>query len=384
MGESLHDVRLQEVTEESTTRNNGKLPPALVMGVRKDNGIVPMKERLVAADISRYKVVRPNWFAYNPMRLNIGSIARWQGGSDILVSPDYVVFRCLERSTPAALHPDYLDHFRNSKQWNAFVNEAGDGGVRVRIYYNDISQMRLALPDFVEQKKIADCLDSLDDVIAAEGRKLGAMRQHKQGLMQQLFPLPGETVPRLRFSEFRDAGEWEERKLGELSEVKASGDLDPAHFSDLQSTTHMYPVYSNAVENAGLFGYYSLAQYERNSVTITARGTLGVAFVREDQFMGIGRLIVVSDFRNLDPSFLKECWNHLAVIPSEVTSIPQLTAVAVRATVLPIPRLAEQQRIAACLSSLNDVLAAQVRLIDALKTHKQGLMQQLFPSLEEA
>ena len=61
-----------------------------------------------------------------------------------------------------------------------------------------------------EQQKIADCLGSLDDLIAAEDRKLEALRQHKQGLMQQLFPQPGETVPRLRFPEFSDEGAWEE------------------------------------------------------------------------------------------------------------------------------------------------------------------------------
>ena len=60
-------------------------------------------------------------------------------------------------------------------------------------------------PKSGEQQKIADCLGSLDDLIAAEGRKLEALRQHKQGLMQQLFPQPGETVPQLRFPEFEDA-----------------------------------------------------------------------------------------------------------------------------------------------------------------------------------
>ena len=257
------------------------------------------------------------------------------------------------------------------------------GGAVPAVSKSALESVPLCYPnDPAEQQRIADCLGSLDDLIAAEGRKLEALRQHKQGLMQQLFPQPGETVPQLRFPEFREADEWEEKKIGDLSEVKASGDLDVAYFSNFQSMTHLYPVYSNAVENAGLYGYYSLPQYKKNSVTITARGTLGVAFLRNHEFMGIGRLIVVSDLRNLDPCFLKECWNHLAVIPREVTSIPQLTAIAVRATVLPIPRPAEQRRIATCLSSLEDVLAAQARKLDTLKQHKQGLLQQLFPNPE--
>ena len=263
------------------------------------------------------------------------------------------------------------------------IKREAQGAKVYGISANRISAIPVPVPPTeAEQQKVADCLGSLDDLIAAEGRKHEALRQHKQGLMQQLFPQPGKTVPRLRFPEFSDEGEWEEKKISDFSEVKASGDLDAAYFSNFRSTTHLYPIYSNAVENAGLYGYYSVPQYKKNSVTITARGTLGVAFLRNHEFMGIGRLIVVSDLRNLDPCFLKECWNHLAVIPREVTSIPQLTAIAVRATVLPIPGPAEQQRIATCLSSLDNVLTAQARKIDALKQQKQGLLQQLFPSLE--
>jgi type I restriction enzyme, S subunit len=92
-----------------------------------------MEERLIASDIARYKLVRRNWFAYNPMRLNIGSIARWTGESDILVSPDYVVFKCLEHAEHG-IDPAYLDHFRQTDGWESFVTEGGDGGVRVRIY----------------------------------------------------------------------------------------------------------------------------------------------------------------------------------------------------------------------------------------------------------
>ncbi|MCC5829218.1 MAG: hypothetical protein JJU36_07200, partial [Phycisphaeraceae bacterium] len=169
------------------------------MGVRKGEGIVPMEDRLVARDISRYKIVQKNWFAYNPMRLNIGSIARCHHEDDVLVSPDYVTFRCLDEDTLPAITPEYLDKFRESDQWDAFVTEAGDGGVRVRIYYGTLAQLRLTVPSPAEQRKIAECLGSLDDLIAAEGRKLAALRDHKKGLMQQLFPQEGQTRPHLRF-----------------------------------------------------------------------------------------------------------------------------------------------------------------------------------------
>lgn len=247
-----------------------------------------------------------------------------------------------------------------------------------------LQEYELAIPPTLnEQQKVAECLTSLDALIAAHGQKLDALKAHKTGLMQQLFPREGETLPRLRFPEFQDEPDWAIKKLGDFSKVVASGDLEPQRFSPIESGQFRYPVYSNAVVNEGLYGYYSIHKYLKNSITITARGSLGVAFMRNQDFMGIGRLLVVSDLHEANPYFLNECWNHLATIAQEVTSIPQLTAVTARATSLPIPSIAEQQKIADCLSSLDELLTAQTQKLDALKTHKKGLMQQLFPSTEE-
>ena len=192
-GQPVHQVQLKEVTAESTTRNGKTLATASVMGVTKAEGIVPMEDRLIASDIARYKIVRKDWFAYNPMRLNIGSIARWQGESDILVSPDYIVFKCVKEGL-SRIDPVYLDNFRRSDAWENFVSEKGDGSVRIRIYYKDLARLQLALPPFEEQQKIAECLSSVDELIAAQARKLAALKTHKKGLMQQLFPSPEEVT----------------------------------------------------------------------------------------------------------------------------------------------------------------------------------------------
>jgi type I restriction enzyme S subunit len=234
-----------------------------------------------------------------------------------------------------------------------------------------------------EQQKVADCLSSIDELISAQSQKVDALKSHKKGLMQQLFPAEGETIPQLRFIEFRNAGEWELKALGEFAKVVASGDLDATLFSPIASNEHTYPVYSNALESQGLYGYYSTAKYPENSITITARGNLGFAFFRNKPFMGIGRLIVVAELRGVDARFLNECWNYLAVTPQEVTSIPQLTAVAAKTMKLPIPTPLEQQKIADCLSSIDELISAQSQKLDMLKSHKKGLMQQLFPSVDE-
>jgi type I restriction enzyme, S subunit len=85
---------------------------------------------------------------------------------------------------------------------------------------NDVHAFSSAVPiSLTEQQKIADCLSSMDELIAAQARKIEALKTHKKGLMQQLFPIEGETQPRLRFPEFQDAGEWEETRLGKLGKL---------------------------------------------------------------------------------------------------------------------------------------------------------------------
>ncbi len=92
-------------------------------------------------------------------------------------------------------------------------------------HYSILKEKTVSFPDFKtgEQQKIADCLSSLDELIAAQARKLDALKTHKKGLMQQLFPREGEIQPRLRFPEFQNAGEWEPKSIGQLGEVVTGG-----------------------------------------------------------------------------------------------------------------------------------------------------------------
>lgn len=240
-------------------------------------------------------------------------------------------------------------------------------------------------PNKAEQQKIADCLTSLGDLISGEEQKLEALQRHKKGLVQELLPAAGETLPKRRFPEFEDEPEWEIRPLGDCAaSIVASGDLNTEYFSKATSDQHIYPVYSNAVENDGLYGYYSVSKYPSNSITITARGNIGTAFLREKPFMGIGRLIVVACRNGIEPYFLKECWNFRALIPKEVTSVPQLTAITAKSVMLPIPGWREQKRIANLLYSVDLLVTSQREKLIGLRQHKKALLQQLFPAVGEA
>ena len=178
----LKPTSLRSVTTESTTRNQNRLGREFVMAVTKANGIRPMREETISADLTRYKVVHPQPFAYNPMRLNIGSIAMSELADDVLVSPDYVVFEC----DATKLLPRYLYHLRCSKLWGRFFDTAGSGSVRVRIYYEDLTDFALVLPTIEEQTRVVALLDLAEKDVADTDKLLETYRKQKQGLMQKL------------------------------------------------------------------------------------------------------------------------------------------------------------------------------------------------------
>lgn len=175
------ECRLRDVAEECNEPGRGALGREHIMGVTKSNGIVPMEDRLIG-NVDRYQVVRKEWYAYNPMRLNIGSIARWQKNEPVLVSPDYVVFRCRD----GELDPAFLDQYRRGHLWESFMRVCGAGSVRVRIYFKDLGRHKMHLPPIEEQRRIASALETLDDELAQLRRLHDALKQQKKGLMQRL------------------------------------------------------------------------------------------------------------------------------------------------------------------------------------------------------
>ncbi len=175
-------IKLKAATHESTARNGKRLGREAIMAVTKQVGLRPMREETIAAAIDRYKVVRPQAFAYNPMRLNIGSIAISSFDDDVLVSPDYVVFECDE----AKLLPGYLNHLRRTRHWASHFEAAGSGGVRIRIYYDDLGAFAFALPPLAEQARVLAVLDAGVAEIETLERYLAALQKQKRGLMQKL------------------------------------------------------------------------------------------------------------------------------------------------------------------------------------------------------
>ena len=257
-------------------------------------------------------------------------------------------------------------------------------------------------PTVAEQQKIADCLGSLDDLIAAEGRKLEALRQHKQGLMQQLFPQPGETVPRLRFPEFQDAPDWKTGRCRDIAKV-LPGYGFPDKFQG--NKKGHYPFYkvsdiSNTIEKGQK--YISEANnYIDSDVLDNIRGKSvpagTIIFAKIGEAIRSNRRVITTMPAVIDNNtaglkamkakssdeFLFYLWSNVSLIDHAGGVVPAVNKSALENVPLCYPSdPAEQQRIADCLSTLSTRIGAQMSKLDTLRTHKQGFMQQLFPSLE--
>lgn len=244
-----------------------------------------------------------------------------------------------------------------------------------------------------EQQKIASCLSSLDHLITAHTQKLNGLMTYKKGLMQQLFPREGETVPRLRFPEFRGTGEWEMRKLAEITDSVFDGTHQTPTYT--QQGVPFYSVENLISGNANKFishDDYLLAtrrnRPERGDVLITRIGKIGSSQVVtwEHEFSVYVTLAVIKQSRVFNSHFLSYFMQsdfyqselRSKSLPNAVP--PKINLDSLRATEVFLTNEDEQKRIASCLTSLDELITAQTQKLENLKTHKKGLMQGLFPS----
>ncbi|WP_019868286.1 restriction endonuclease subunit S [Methylovulum miyakonense] len=123
------------------------------------------------------------------------------------------------------------------------LNQYATGQAQPGLSVENLKKITITVPtQEKEQQKIADCLSSIDELITAQTQKPDTLKAHKKGLMQQLFPAEGETVPKLRFPEFGDAGEWKIKTLGNVVEF-LDGQRKPIRESDRATIQGQYPYY---------------------------------------------------------------------------------------------------------------------------------------------
>lgn len=171
--------------EEVSARNRGG-NDARVLSVTNSRGFVlpedQFERRVASADLSNYKVVRRGQYAYNPSRINVGSIARLDGWDDGVLSPMYVVFRL----DGAKVDSDYFLHWLNSHEARQRIKNSAQGSVRETVSFSEFAALTIPLPDADKQTAIARYLNALREEIDLLGQSVAALKTQKRGLMQKL------------------------------------------------------------------------------------------------------------------------------------------------------------------------------------------------------
>lgn len=160
-------------------------------------------------DRKMYIVVKPNSFAYNPARINVGSLGYYEGAENVIVSSLYEVFQTAEY-----VDDKFLKHWFKTKAFQDWIERLQEGSVRLYFYYDKLCECIMSMPSVEEQRKIGAYLDKIDNLITLHQRKCETLQKLKKSMLQKMFPKNGSCFPEIRFAGFTDA--WELRKLHDL------------------------------------------------------------------------------------------------------------------------------------------------------------------------
>ncbi len=267
------------------------------------------------------------------------------------------------------------------------ISQIAQGISVVHLYSSQLKKLIINVPRLKEQQKIASCLSSLDELIEAHSQKLELLKQHKKGLMQNLFPQEGEKVPKLRFKKFENCGEWKElfgnKLFKSISNKKHNSDLPI-----LAITQEYGAIPRELIDYTVIVSQKSIKNYkvvEKGDFIISLRSFQGGIEYSEYKGICSPAYIILRKKKNIDEMFFKYYFktklyirqlnkNLEGIRDGKMVSYKQFSEI-----LLPHPSLQEQQKIASCLSSLDDLITAQTEKIEQLKQHKKGLMQGLFP-----
>ncbi len=314
-----------------------------------------------------------------------------------------IINQALLLLTPIKCISKFLKELLETPQSQAkILSQSGGGAIKNVVAVSEMKKILFYIPPesekYKEQQKIADCLTSLDELINAQSEKIAELKTHKQGLMQKLFPSKGAKLPELRFSEFKDCGEWEKKAL---SEIASSIKKRATQGQKVLTLSSEYGIISQNEYFGRQIASENTARYievKKNDFIYNDRIT------KESKYGTIRRLTryeigIVSPIYKCFRFFSDEesCfWEYYFSTNLHENEYKKLANEGARggrynissdklltSSVL-TPKLAkEQQKIADCLTSLDELIEKHKNKLDLLKEHRKGLMQGLFPNCKE-
>ena len=332
-------------------------------------------------DRKMYIVVKPNSFAYNPARINVGSLGYYEGAENVIVSSLYEVFQTAEY-----VDDKFLKHWFKTKAFQDWIERLQEGSVRLYFYYDKLCECIMSMPSVEEQRKIGAYLDKIDNLITLHQRKLDKLHKVKRSLLERMFPRNGANVPEIRFSGF--TGAWEQRKFGDqYQKITEKNDLSFGA-DKIISVANMYFKSDVKQSDDDYMRTYNIMRlgdiaFEGNKSKHFAHGR----FV--ENTIGDGIVSHVFDvFRPIadyDLLFWKYLVNNEGVMgrimtrcTKASTMMTNLVADDFLAESILVPSIQEQQKIGAFLDKLDFLITLHQRKLDKLRQIKRSMLEKMF------
>ena len=388
--EDWEQRKFSEITYLSGIKNKENKPYESY-SISNEFGFIPQNEQfehggtMKTADKSMYYIVTQNSFAYNPARINVGSIGYYDKPDNVIVSSLYEVFKTTE-----IVNDKFLWHWFKSNQFNHLIEKYQEGGVRLYFYYDKLCKGAIELPTIDEQNKISNLLNGLDLFITLHQRKLEHLNLKKKALLQKLFPKNGERYPELRFPGFTDA--WEQCKLGDLAEIVRGASprpiSDPKWFDNDSNVGWLRIADVTAQDGRIRYLEQKISELgqEKTRVIKTPHLLLSIAATVGKPVINYvptgvhdGFLIFLNPKFNILYAFwwlemFREKWNKYGQPGSQVN----LNSDLVKNQVINIPNEKEQEKISSFLESLDKIITLHQRKLEHLQLQKKALLQQMF------
>ncbi len=400
--EGWKPVTLKKASVPVTERvGQRKLTP---VSISAGIGFVPQAEKF-GRDISGnqyqlYTLVRDGDFVFNKgnsLKFPQGCVYLLQGWGQVAAPNVFICFR-LKDGYSNDFFQNCFEQNQHGNQLKKHITSGARSNGLLNISKETFFGVEIPTPGLPEQQKIADCLSALDELIATQARKVDALKTHKKGLMQQLFPREGETQPRLRFPEYQNAAEWSSDSLGSIFDTSSGGTPDrtkPEYWNGSIPWITTSLVDFNIITDADEF--ITEEGLNRSSAKVFPQNTILMAMYGQGKTRGQVAMLGVKAATNqacaailprkdIDPRFvflnLGSRYEELRRL-SNSGGQENLSQGLIQKLQFSYPNdQVEQQRIATLLTSLDDLISAQTQKLEALKAHKKGLMQQLFPTTE--
>jgi type I restriction enzyme S subunit len=385
----LERKRLGKIIYKTDRKNKENLDLP-VYSINNTEGFLPQAEQFEGRnshdrgfDISLYKIINKNTFAYNPARINVGSIGYSYELDNILVSSLYVCFK-----TKETIDDTYLLQFLKTFSFKTSILRFEEGGVRKYLFFDNISKIPILLPSISEQKRIASFRSVTDKRLTQLKEKKALLEIYKKGMMQKIFS------QELRFKDEngKEFPNWENKKLGDLGKIIGGGTPDSNNKGYWQGSIPWISssdILENNINKILITRYISEKALKESATKLIPKNSILIV-----SRVGIGKFAIASqdictsqDFSNFIPNNINSTFlayyfstqSYRFISLGQGTSIKGFTGADMRNLKFKISYSEEEQtKIANFLSGIDHKINICQSKIEQTQGYKKSLLQKMF------